>query len=134
MTTTNMPAIDMQDPGSSTGARSLGTSISVANAPQAGDIFIGPTIPDGAALENVTVSIGGIDGSREPAFEYALTCDGLPVISAGQVGYVMASNVGFGPTRMSGPVSLTVTKAPAAFAAGSITLMVYFTPTPPSAT
>ncbi|MGX5882639.1 hypothetical protein MJS38_14730, partial [Burkholderia gladioli] len=128
MTTTNMPAINMQDSGSSTGARSLGTSISVASAPRVGDVFVGSTIPDGATLENVTVSIGGIDGANEPTFQYAVTCDGLPVISQGGVGYVMASAVGFGPTRMSGPVTLTVTKAPANFAAGSITLMVYFTP------
>ncbi|WP_186055203.1 hypothetical protein [Burkholderia gladioli] len=128
MTKTAMQPLNMQDTASSTGARSLGTAVSVTAAPQQGDVFMGPSIPDGATLENVTVSIGGIDGAKEPAFQYAAACDGLPVISEGGVGYVMASTAGFGPTRMSGPVTLTVTKAPTSFTAGSITLMVYFTP------
>jgi hypothetical protein len=56
--------------------------------------------PHGATVENVTVSIGGT------------------------VGYAMASNCGFGSTRVSlGPVSLTVIKETVAFAAGS-TLIV----------
>lgn len=58
MTKTAMQPLNMQDTASSTGARSSGTAVSVTAAPQQGDVFVGPSIPDGATLENVTVQIG----------------------------------------------------------------------------
>ncbi len=129
MSTTAMNAVSLT-PDPSGVAQSIGSSVSIAAALSLGDVLTGPEIPEGATIQNITLTCAGLDGARPSQIQLEIACGGKVLVQAApSPGYTSATAAGFEPTQASGQMTVTVSRAPKIPAIGSVTLMVYYTPT-----
>ncbi|MGS0976124.1 hypothetical protein [Burkholderia glumae] len=128
MTTIAMNPVSVT-PDASSVAQSVGASISITAGLSLGDVLTGPSIPDGATIQNITMTCAGLDGARPSQIQFDVACGGKGLFQgATSPSYTSATRDGFEPTQASGQITVTVSRAPKTPAIGSVTLMVYYTP------